>query len=733
MAHSSGLPYDSDASYSPGDDSDSDASCHQKHEAITDADESDIGSFGPEDEYECAASDIEDQAQLFGGNVHSAEYYKKAVEEFNECDWDTQDYSNGSLLLLDAFCEILELDVQDCYRSVSESRSLRLLYNFFDWSLNQKIGKDGRKRRGIKKSSSLGTYWKVFRLVFERATGDKLDSKMNRRMHKVLRHLSKKHNLSDQKRANRAMTIEDLKEQIETIISTTKKSFGLGELRVLAVLFLLLLAPAGARPTSILRLRFGDIRLVLARDPEGGPHNILIRFTLAFTKTYLGVKDAKTFPIPETLYDPSLLLNPHVFLLGILFRHKAFRAASLTSPAQLAKLDIHPGELELPLPLRDDIKETYIFRRAVKTFTGVKLSSNEPISYQMMAQWIKRIGEILGLEYSTIPYNLRYNAANEFDRSADISESLRNLALDHANSNPFQRHYLGREVCADTWAVLRRQEPQQALVRQACSVGHSKSKRRPIDLTSEQAASVNTDPFVKRLQRELRQYRQGSKKYLEIRRQLKNAKQTLKRKLKHKIREEWTTKQAVDDIEQQLQGIGFAKNPTVKGSLCSQRPAQGKLLEAINAPLGRDLNDQYRRRDNAINAIITYCMVEEGLTIRRPQTLLEPADRKHHDDPSLGRPIYDALLSVFVKAKKDRPRRCFICVGKAQTLSPDDGTVADLLREFYTPGDVSKHFRRKHLANLHGDECIKCPACDLSLDHSEHLRNHALRVHGIVS
>lgn len=88
------------------------------------------------------------------------------------------------------------------------------------------------------------------------------------------------------------MTIDDLKEQIETTISTTKKSFELGELRILAVLYLLLLAPAGARPTSILRLRFGDIRVSLARDPKGGPHRLLIRFTLAFTKTYLGVKDA---------------------------------------------------------------------------------------------------------------------------------------------------------------------------------------------------------------------------------------------------------------------------------------------------------------------------------------------------------------------------------------------------------------------------------------------------------
>jgi hypothetical protein len=88
------------------------------------------------------------------------------------------------------------------------------------------------------------------------------------------------------------MTIDQLKGQIEETLSTTEKSFELGEIRILAVLFLLLLAPEGARPTSILRLRFGDIRIMLARDPEGGPPIIASRFTLEFTKTYLGDKDA---------------------------------------------------------------------------------------------------------------------------------------------------------------------------------------------------------------------------------------------------------------------------------------------------------------------------------------------------------------------------------------------------------------------------------------------------------
>jgi len=62
--------------------------------------------------------------------------------------------------------------------------SVSTLYTF-NWILDQRQGKGGRKRRGIKFASSLGTYWKVYRLVYERATGCKLDGKKNRSMHRV--------------------------------------------------------------------------------------------------------------------------------------------------------------------------------------------------------------------------------------------------------------------------------------------------------------------------------------------------------------------------------------------------------------------------------------------------------------------------------------------------------------------------------------------------------------------
>ena len=87
------------------------------------------------------------------------------------------------------------------------------------------------------------------------------------------------------------MTIDDLKHHIDTTLRTTQKNFKLGEQRILAVLFFLLLAPAGARPSSILQLRYRDIAISLVRDPKGGMNRLLIQFKLVRVKAYLDPKD----------------------------------------------------------------------------------------------------------------------------------------------------------------------------------------------------------------------------------------------------------------------------------------------------------------------------------------------------------------------------------------------------------------------------------------------------------
>lgn len=216
------------------------------------------------------------------------------------------------------------------------------------------------------------------------------------------------------------MTLEDIKLQLDTTIRTTEKSFKLGEQRILAVLFLLLLAPAGSRPRSILQVRYGDIEVALRRDPIDpvhGPIRLLLRFTLQFTKRYLGPKAAKTFHIPEMICEPTFLLNPHVFLLGILFKNRAFRAEGLNdNPHMLAEIGIHEGEPELLLPLKDELLNVPIFRRATQNSYALT-TSKEPLSYGAMASWIRRVGELVGFERNTISYSLRYAAGNSLDQS----------------------------------------------------------------------------------------------------------------------------------------------------------------------------------------------------------------------------------------------------------------------------------------------------------------------------
>jgi hypothetical protein len=57
----------------------------------------------------------------------------------------------------------------------------------------------------------------------------------------------------------------------------------------------------------------------------------------------------------------------------------------------------------------------------------------------------------------------------------------------------------GRDIGKDLFSILKRTKPQHALVKQSRSIGHFTSKRRPIDLTPEQSASVNSHPLLRRL------------------------------------------------------------------------------------------------------------------------------------------------------------------------------------------------------------------------------------------
>jgi hypothetical protein len=131
--------------------------------------------------------------------------------------------------------------------------------------------------------------------------------------------------------------------------------------------------------------------------------------------TYFRIK----FVLPEIIFDPSLILSPHVFLLGLIFADGAFAAPNLRSATQLSGLDIRPGYQQLELLFKPSMLDVPIFRKSVKTGYGYEISPHEPLTYPTLLSLMKVIGLILGLLEPTRPYCLRYNAANEFNKSGE--------------------------------------------------------------------------------------------------------------------------------------------------------------------------------------------------------------------------------------------------------------------------------------------------------------------------
>lgn len=145
---------------------------------------------------------LQDADALFDGNNYPAEYYRKGLEEFQDEVYDRKEYSAGTEGLISMahgqwsryahdpiakiqstnkltrgrFCaKILQTDWRLTYQNIT----FRVIYQFLDWVLNQRAGTNGRAKRGIRKKSSLVTFWCVFRLAFERATTFKVDTVIN--------------------------------------------------------------------------------------------------------------------------------------------------------------------------------------------------------------------------------------------------------------------------------------------------------------------------------------------------------------------------------------------------------------------------------------------------------------------------------------------------------------------------------------------------------------------------
>jgi hypothetical protein len=82
------------------------------------------------------------------------------------------------------------------------------------------------------------------------------------------------------------------------------------------------------------------------------------------------------------------------------------------------------------------------------------------------------------------------------------------------------------------------------------------------------------------------------------------------------------------------------------------------------------------------------------------------------------------MLLVFIEKKTTT---YFLYLGE-QSLPFEKRTY-----KFTSLGDLTKHFKQKHLAYIKEGDRLKYKVCRIGLQHKQYLQNHAESIHGTVS
>jgi hypothetical protein len=104
-------------------------------------------------------------------------------------------------------------------------------------------------------------------------------------------------------------------------------------------------------------------------------------FPISSPRYTTDIEARNTFILPEIIFDPSLILSPHIALLGLIFADNAFLAPSLTSAKRISELDIPPSYEQLPLHLKPEIADIPLLRKSTRTPYGWEISPDQPLLY----------------------------------------------------------------------------------------------------------------------------------------------------------------------------------------------------------------------------------------------------------------------------------------------------------------------------------------------------------------
>ncbi|KAJ5737405.1 uncharacterized protein N7483_002530 [Penicillium malachiteum] len=539
-----------------------------------------------------------------------------------------------------------------------------------------------------------------------------------------IRKIVKRKGLITDEKEKPPMYIEDVIILQETVLRTMDKRFYIGLQRMQQCLYNLMACFTVNRISAMRKLQYKHLQCSIQRDPKGGPPRILLEITYKFAKNHLGVTQGNTFVIPEIIHDPSLILSPHEFLLGILFDDDAFRAPGMKSQDDLRRLWLEDGRQQLPLPLKSEKSNHYVFCKVEASRGTIRVIRDQPISNSALSKQYQTFGEIAGFPNLYTHCN-RYGGGTILNQSRLVSDAQQNLIMKHASIRTFLNHYLPRRIGTDMQALMRGLEPDSAMMRAVTCMGRWADTRRPRELTDEQKASIETipelqdaiykrDSFARKPEECGKNSRKGLDRLEKLKRNVTNTRSRLLYDLRKRVREEFDSSQAVKDIERQLTAGTVVHNDETRELLVAREsmlPQQIFLLEKLMTwPTSRSLEQEWKRRNEAVEAVRMYCGVREGgpRRGRRPNRPI-PVKNTATDSPatlasaqavspSLQRE--DALQRAEAHVQTAlKPLGCFQCFGNREESDQRR------LKHYSRHKHLLRHFRDTHIDDRHCNFC----------------------------
>ncbi|KAJ5749419.1 hypothetical protein N7533_006447 [Penicillium manginii] len=308
-------------------------------------------------------------------------------------------------------------DAEDALREASPND----MHRFLNWCLKLEYSPDGRRQKGYTKASSLEADWKYFRIYYTRVVKHEMSKEMGEAVRTGMRYLVDKRGLDKQPRANVPVYIEDMIPFNETILQTREKRFHLGFQRIILCLYNTIGLFTINRKQAMLDLQFKHLQISLQQDPHGGPPKPMIELEPQFVKSVLGMSKLNTFALPEIVYGISLVFSPHVLLFIILFYVHAFEAPHLTSMEDLRRLLVEGGRQEMPLPLKKEMDNYYVFPKVEVICGQPRILWETPMNGSTLDAQLRTSSEIHGFLNHFFSHQFRYGGGDLLDKSGESS------------------------------------------------------------------------------------------------------------------------------------------------------------------------------------------------------------------------------------------------------------------------------------------------------------------------